>query len=101
MSPISVDSFCQLQSDAHAGRKTLGQWFQTLFVDKADWEVESESLTCISQAEDYIVAQLLEVHELPAMSSGDCPFSMDELCRMVQPSVQSEIWEDMVAKFFP
>jgi len=98
MLPKSDGNFCQLSSEVSESRMTIGGWFATVYIDSIDWDSDCPNLKQIGDAEDYLFAQLLEAHELPAIKSGDCPFTAEQLSVLVSPQTQWEIWLDLVDK---
>lgn len=89
--------FCQLASDATETCKPIGEWFDSIYLIKSDWElVSDEAYERINAAEDFITHRLCEAIGLPQRRAG---YTNSELAQAVPPETQAEIWQAMLAKF--
>lgn len=100
---LAPANFCQRPHEYTPTRKPLGLWFEEVVTDSIDWsdlDPKDPAYKRHNKAEDSAYRALFEHHELPFEKLYMSQFSLVDLCRIVSPPDQHEIWLEVIEIFF-
>ena len=99
---LQPENFCQRPNEYTPTAKPLGIWFDQYLVEEIDWSnvhPEDQLYVKFILAEELAYRATLEWHELPYTPILMSQFTLTDLCRIVKPEDQHEIWQEIVEVF--